>query len=65
MLVIGRAEGDSFVVGEAIITITCIRNGQVTVGIDAPRSVSVLRSELVEPETFESLKAGARKGHGS
>jgi carbon storage regulator len=65
MLVIGRDEGESFVVGEAIVTIIASRPSGVTVGIEAPRSVLVLRSELVEPNTLQSLKAASRKGHRS
>jgi carbon storage regulator len=65
MLVIGRDEGESFVVGEAIVTIIASRPSGVTVGIEAPRSVLVLRSELIEPHAYESMKAATRKGHRS
>ena len=63
MLVIGRNESESFVVGQAIVHIVTVSGRHVKVGIDAPRSVLVLRSELVEPVTFESIQAEARKGH--
>jgi carbon storage regulator CsrA len=46
-LVITRKSGQSFSVGDAIITLQ-IENGQVRVVIDAPREMNVVRSELME-----------------
>ena len=46
-LVITRKSGQSFTVGDAIITLQ-IENGQVRVVIDAPREMNVVRSELME-----------------
>ena len=63
MLVLGREEGESFIIGEAIITVTFARGGTSTIGIEAPRSVTVMRKELVDPVTFEGLKRAAREGH--
>ena len=49
MLVLTRREGESFKLGDDIeIEILDIKPGVVRVGIRAPRSVRVLRSELVE-----------------
>ncbi|MEH6559563.1 MAG: carbon storage regulator [Oceanicoccus sp.] len=46
-LVITRKSGQSFSVGDATITLQ-IQNGQIRVVIDAPREMSVVRSELAE-----------------
>ena len=46
-LVITRKSGQSFSVGDAIITLQ-IENGQVRVVIDAPREMNVVRAELME-----------------
>jgi len=46
-LVITRKSGQSFSVGDAIITLQ-IENGQVRVVIDAPREMNVVRSELMK-----------------
>ena len=46
-LVITRKSGQSFSVGDAIITLQ-IENGQVRVVIDAPREMNVVRSEIME-----------------
>ncbi|MEZ5257752.1 MAG: carbon storage regulator [Ilumatobacteraceae bacterium] len=57
MLVLTRREGESFKLGDDIeIEILDIKPGVVRVGIQAPRSVRVLRSELVGrwPPTIRS-----------
>lgn len=49
MLVLSRRIGESVVIGDDVtITILEIRGDVVRVGIDAPRSVTVHRSELLE-----------------
>lgn len=48
MLVLSRRVGESVVVGDDVtITILEVRGDVVRVGIDAPRSVSVHRAELL------------------
>ncbi|KAA1417723.1 carbon storage regulator CsrA [Nocardioides humilatus] len=48
MLVLSRRIGESVVVGDDItITVLDVRGDVVRVGIDAPRSVSVHRAELL------------------
>ncbi|WP_183094862.1 carbon storage regulator CsrA [Nocardioides stalactiti] len=48
MLVLSRRVGESVVVGDDItITVLEVRGDVVRVGIDAPRSVSVHRAELL------------------
>jgi carbon storage regulator len=47
MLVLGRRQGQSIKIGKDIeVTITRINESQVSVGIDAPREILILRSEL-------------------
>ena len=49
MLVLSRRRGETILVGDDIrVTITDIRNGQVKIGIDAPKHINVVRLELVE-----------------
>jgi carbon storage regulator len=49
MLVLSRKAGESVRVGDdVVITILDVRGDVVRVGIDAPRSVSVQRAELIE-----------------
>lgn len=48
MLVLSRRVGESVVIGDDVtITILEVRGDVVRVGIDAPRSVSVHRAELL------------------
>lgn len=48
MLVLSRRAGESVIVGDDItVTILEVRGDVVRVGIDAPRSVSVHRAELL------------------
>ena len=47
MLILTRQIGETLVIGEDIrITVLMVRNGQVRLGIDAPRSVPVHREEI-------------------
>ncbi|HWQ77241.1 MAG TPA: carbon storage regulator [Anaerovoracaceae bacterium] len=56
MLVISRKAGESLVISENIrITIVSLGNDKVTVGIDAPKEIKVVREELME--TIEVNKA--------
>jgi carbon storage regulator len=49
MLVLSRKVGQSVQIGPDItVTITRLNNGQVGVGIMAPRDISVLRTELLD-----------------
>lgn len=60
MLVITRKQGESILIGDDIeITISKIDDGSVKIGIDAPRSYTILRKELykeVEQENIEATK---------
>jgi carbon storage regulator len=47
MLVLTRKPGQRLMIGDnVVVTILSVRNGQVRVGIEAPRSVSIRREEL-------------------
>lgn len=61
MLALTRKIGQSFLIGEDIeITIVDIQGDQARVAIKAPRSVKILRKELVQ-EIEEANKAAAIK----
>ena len=50
MLVLSRKPLQSIMIGPDIkITIVKLERNQVRIGIDAPRGVSILRDELIEP----------------
>lgn len=58
MLILTRKTGQGFTVGDAIeITITEISGDKVRVGINAPKEIKVLRSELTQ--TLEENVAAA------
>lgn len=60
MLVISRKVGESLILSDNIrITITSMSNDKVTIGIDAPKEVKVIREELME--TIEANKASSEK----
>lgn len=60
MLVLTRREGETFKLGEDIeIEILDIKPGVVRVGIRAPKSVRILRSELVEAVAAVNQEATA------
>jgi len=56
MLVISRKHGESLIISDSIkITVLSIGNDKVAIGIDAPKSIKVIREEL--SETIEANKA--------
>ena len=60
MLVISRKIGESLIISDNIkITIVTCVNDKVTIGIDAPKEVKVIREELLE--TIEANKASVEK----
>lgn len=55
MLILSRRQGESFLIGSDIkITVLSQRNNQVRIGIDAPRSMSVLREEILLREQADN-----------
>ncbi len=58
MLVISRKAGESLVLSDDItITVISVAGDKVSIGIDAPKSVKIVRQELLE--TIEANKASA------
>lgn len=58
MLVLARKEGESIVIGDDItIKVISIDKGVVKFGIDAPRDVSIMRSELLEDVKESNIAA--------
>ncbi len=56
MLVISRKVGESVLISENIrITVVSLGNDKVTIGIDAPKEIKIVRGELLE--TIEANKA--------
>lgn len=51
MLVITRQPGDSILIGEDIkVIILEVSGDKIKIGIDAPRSVRIMRSEVLDTE---------------
>ncbi len=49
MLVLSRVQGEQIIIGDEItITILKIQRNQVKIGIEAPRTTTILRGELLD-----------------
>jgi carbon storage regulator len=48
MLVLSRKEGERIHIGEVTLIVTKCGRGRVTVGIDAPTEIRILRGEVLE-----------------
>jgi carbon storage regulator len=60
MLVISRKPGESLVISDQIrVTVISLGNDKVSIGIDAPRDIKIIREELME--TIEANKASNEK----
>jgi len=58
MLVISRKENQRIKIGDNIeIVVVSIDKNQVKIGIEAPKDVQILRSELIEEIKEENIKA--------
>ena len=61
MLILGRKKSESIHIGNDItVSIEEIAKGMVKVGIEAPKDVVILRSELKDRISQENLKATAK-----
>lgn len=57
MLVLSRKEGESLVIGnDVVVTVNRISGNRITLGIQAPRHVRIVRGEL-EPKDAEPREA--------
>jgi carbon storage regulator len=60
MLVISRKVGESLVISDNIkITVVSLSNDKVTIGIEAPKDIKIIREELIE--TIEANKASSER----
>jgi carbon storage regulator len=60
MLVLSRKVGEKLVIGENIVvTINRISGNRVTIGIEAPGSVKIVRGELERHDDLRPVLAGA------
>lgn len=58
MLILSRKPGESILIGEGIeIKILEIDSNQVKIGINAPKSIKVIRSEILQHANQENLAA--------
>ena len=56
MLVLARREGESIKIGDnVVIKVTRIAGNQVKIGIDAPKSVNIMREELIKKLIAEDV----------
>ena len=56
MLVLTRRISEQFMIGEnVVITIVRVDGGQVRIGIEAPREISVRRAELTNKSLYQQL----------
>ena len=57
MLVLSRKQHQSLVIGENIkITVLEMKGNQVRIGIDAPKSVTVHREEILNQTALDSVE---------
>ncbi|MGF7184471.1 carbon storage regulator [Desulfitispora alkaliphila] len=60
MLILSRKEGEAIVIGKDIkVTVTEVKDGQVRLGIDAPKEVDIFRKELYDAIQQENRMAAA------
>ena len=61
MLILRRKSGESIVIGDNInVTVLDINEGSVRLAIDAPKSVAILRSELLQAADANRDAAASR-----
>ncbi|MGI6561570.1 MAG: carbon storage regulator [Clostridia bacterium] len=58
MLVLSRKKGQYIIIGENIkVTILDVGEDRVSIGIDAPREINIIRGELLEETKQTNLEA--------
>jgi len=63
MLILSRLAGETVIIGNDIrIQVLSNKNGQVRIGIDAPREISVRREEIVDKAKPEEETTGSERG---
>ena len=61
MLVLSRKPGERILIGDDIaVTVVRIGPNTVRLGIDAPRSMNIVRDELCDPEAAETTQSEQR-----
>ncbi|MGN0554021.1 MAG: carbon storage regulator CsrA [Oscillospiraceae bacterium] len=61
MLVVSRKKDESIIIGDNIkVTIVEIAKDRIKIGVDAPESVKIARSELYDTERF-NMQAAVNK----
>ncbi|CAN5236287.1 carbon storage regulator CsrA [soil metagenome] len=65
MLILSRAPGEAIIIdgGIRIVVVACDRGG-VRLGIEAPASITILRSEIVDAIAAENRRASATGAAG-
>ncbi|MBP2027786.1 carbon storage regulator [Acetoanaerobium pronyense] len=62
MLVLKRKSGESIMIGEDVeIKIVDIGDGTVKIGIEAPKSIEIMRKEVIEQVSEENKAAKSSK----
>ena len=66
MLVLSRKKDQSIQIDNVVITVKQVKNKKVTLGIEAPMDVKIIRGELVNEETFAfNSNAGHTDGNAT
>ncbi len=62
MLILSRKAGETVIIANNIhITVVEVKDGQVKIGIDAPKDISIFRQEVYELIQEENKRAVANK----
>ena len=62
MLVLSRVKGETIVIGDGIrVRVLSVQGGRVSIGIDAPRSLTILREELAHTPVDTGTEPGRRR----
>ena len=58
MLVLSRNSGEQVVIGDGIVvTVTEVSGGRVSIGIEAPQTISIRRDELVVDQDVAAFRS--------